>query len=92
MNNLGVKYKTVEVLTGNTGENLNQLVLDKEVFHVTSKAQKEKAPGPPLSKEQGPAAASGEELQAAGRGPCAGTASKSQHYSNQPPGFSKWQK
>lgn len=61
MNNLGVKYKTVEVLTGNTGENLNQLVLDKEVFHVTSKAQKEKTPGPPLLKEQGPAAASGEE-------------------------------
>lgn len=61
MNNLGIKYTTVEVLTGNTGENLNQLVLDKEVFHVTSKAQKEKTPGPPLLKEQGPAAASGEE-------------------------------
>lgn len=56
MNNLGVKYKTMMVLTENMGEHLNKLVLDKEVLHMTSKAKK-KTQGPPLLKEQGPAAA-----------------------------------
>lgn len=56
MNNLGVKYKTMMVLTENMGEHLNKLVLDKEVLHMTSKAKKEKTQGPPLLKE-GPAAA-----------------------------------